>query len=313
MEGHYEEALERAQQALELGRRTSIEAVEGSYSLQMFTITRDRGQLASLRPVLEKFLDESNSRQWIPGLALLYSELGMATEAREVFERAASTKFSAIPRDHAWPGSMAYLALVCAFLQDEDRAAQIHEMLRPYAHSAIVAGGIVICLGSGSRFLGLMSSVRRRWAEAEAHIAEALAFNEKLGARPALVRTRHDYAAMLLKRRRNDDVVRAAELVEQALGEARQMEMTGIVNQLEALAQAAAAHRGRRFDYPDGLTARELSVLGLITEGDTNQEIASELYISVRTVHNHVSSILAKTGCVNRAEAASYAVRKHLA
>jgi DNA-binding NarL/FixJ family response regulator len=89
--------------------------------------------------------------------------------------------------------------------------------------------------------------------------------------------------------------------------------MGAVVTQLEALAQAAAAHHGRRTDYPDGLTARELEVLRLIAEGATNQQIAAELYISEKTVHNHVSNLLAKTGCANRAEAASYAVRRHLA
>ncbi|MGO9310129.1 MAG: ATP-binding protein [Spirochaetia bacterium] len=217
LEGRYDQALERAQKAFELGRRTSIDAVDGTYSLQMFTITRDRGQVATLRPVLEKFLKESNAPIWKPGLALLYAELGIAEEARAVFERVASNGFTAIPRDAGWPGAMAYLAEVCSFLHDEGRAAQIHEMLLPWAHCAIILGGIAVCLGSGSRFLGLMSSLQRRWAEAEGHFGEALAFNEKLGARPAQVRTRHDFAAMLLKRRRGDDIGQASELVEQAL------------------------------------------------------------------------------------------------
>jgi DNA-binding NarL/FixJ family response regulator len=91
------------------------------------------------------------------------------------------------------------------------------------------------------------------------------------------------------------------------------MEMAGLVAQLEGLARAAAAHQGKRTDYPDGLSARELEVLRLISEGITNQAIATELYISEKTVNSHVSSILAKTGCANRAEAASYAVRRHLA
>jgi DNA-binding CsgD family transcriptional regulator len=313
LEGRYDEALGRAQNALELGRRTSINSVDGAYSLQMFSIARDRGQLATLRPVLERFLKESSSPPWEPGLALLYAELGMAAQARESLERVASTGFSAVPRDHAWAGAMAYLAEVCAFLQDEERAAQIHELLLPYAHCAIIAGGVIVCLGSGSRFLGLLSSVRRRWAEAESHFEEALAFNEKLGARSALVRTRQDFVMMLLQRRRGEDVDRASGMADLALKDARQMGMGALVTQLEALVQAAAAHHGKRSDYPDGLTARELEVLRLIAEGATNRGIASELFISEKTVHNHVSNVLAKTGCANRTEAASYALKKHLA
>ena len=60
------------------------------------------------------------------------------------------------------------------------------------------------------------------------------------------------------------------------------------------------------------LTPRELEVLRLIAAGRSNQEIAQELVISFNTVTNHVKSILGKTGCANRTEAASYAYRNNL-
>jgi DNA-binding NarL/FixJ family response regulator len=90
------------------------------------------------------------------------------------------------------------------------------------------------------------------------------------------------------------------------------MGMRGVFESLEALDHAARAHNGRRGEYPDGLTARELEILRLVSEGATDRQIALQLFISEKTVHNHVSNVLAKTGCSNRAEAASYAVRRHL-
>ena len=63
---------------------------------------------------------------------------------------------------------------------------------------------------------------------------------------------------------------------------------------------------------PDGLTPREVEVLRLIAKGRSNQEIASELVISVNTVTNHVRNILNKTGCANRTEAAAYAIHRGL-
>ena len=65
--------------------------------------------------------------------------------------------------------------------------------------------------------------------------------------------------------------------------------------------------------YPDGLTEREVGVLRLICDGKTDREIGEALYISFRTVGNHVRSILNKTAAANRTEAASYANRQGLA
>jgi DNA-binding NarL/FixJ family response regulator len=61
------------------------------------------------------------------------------------------------------------------------------------------------------------------------------------------------------------------------------------------------------------LTSQERQVLLLIAEGRTNREIAAELFLSEGTVRNYVSSILSKLGVSNRAEAAAYAIKHHLA
>ena len=52
-----------------------------------------------------------------------------------------------------------------------------------------------------------------------------------------------------------------------------------------------------------GLTDREIEVLDLLEEGLRNSEIAARLYLSEKTVGNHVSSILAKLGVASRLEA----------
>ncbi len=65
-------------------------------------------------------------------------------------------------------------------------------------------------------------------------------------------------------------------------------------------------------ERPDGLTPRELEVLTLLARGLKNAEIASELFISERTVKFHVSSILAKLGAETRTEAVRIAARRGL-
>ncbi|MET8164223.1 helix-turn-helix transcriptional regulator [Streptomyces sp. NPDC005329] len=58
--------------------------------------------------------------------------------------------------------------------------------------------------------------------------------------------------------------------------------------------------------HPDGLTAREADVLGLLKDGLRNSEIADRLRITEKTAGHHVSSILAKLGVRTRREAARH-------
>ena len=60
------------------------------------------------------------------------------------------------------------------------------------------------------------------------------------------------------------------------------------------------------------LTARELEVLQLVTEGLSNAEIAARLFIVEGTVKNHLHNILEKLHLENRLQAATYAIREGL-
>ena len=64
---------------------------------------------------------------------------------------------------------------------------------------------------------------------------------------------------------------------------------------------------------PAGLTARELEVVGLVSEGMTNAEIAGRLFLSEKTVGHHVSAILRKLGARTRGEASAEAARLGIA
>jgi two-component system response regulator NreC len=62
----------------------------------------------------------------------------------------------------------------------------------------------------------------------------------------------------------------------------------------------------------DGLTDRELEVLGLIALGHTNAEIATQLVLSVRTVETHRAHIQQKTGLSARSQLVRYALDRGL-
>jgi NarL family two-component system response regulator LiaR len=76
----------------------------------------------------------------------------------------------------------------------------------------------------------------------------------------------------------------------------------------QALAQVAEAPR----KVGHNLTEREEQVLALVVEGLSNVQIARRLEISPSTARFHVSTILAKLGTANRAEAAALAVKHGL-
>ncbi|MFD1393640.1 response regulator [Lacticaseibacillus jixianensis] len=65
-------------------------------------------------------------------------------------------------------------------------------------------------------------------------------------------------------------------------------------------------------ELADELTNREREVLMLIAQGKSNQEIADELFITLKTVKTHVSNILAKLEVEDRTQAAIYAFKHGL-
>jgi DNA-binding CsgD family transcriptional regulator/pimeloyl-ACP methyl ester carboxylesterase len=76
--------------------------------------------------------------------------------------------------------------------------------------------------------------------------------------------------------------------------------------------RAQRRERKSRVVHPTGLSEREAEVLRLLAAGKSNKQIADELFISLNTVSHHLRNIFAKTGTVNRTEAASFAHQQGL-
>jgi DNA-binding NarL/FixJ family response regulator len=70
--------------------------------------------------------------------------------------------------------------------------------------------------------------------------------------------------------------------------------------------------RGGEDEQFDVLTSRELEVLKLIAEAYSSKEIATELFISIKTVERHRQNILGKLGMRDRVELTRYAIRRGL-
>jgi two-component system, NarL family, response regulator LiaR len=78
--------------------------------------------------------------------------------------------------------------------------------------------------------------------------------------------------------------------------------------QLAPEAAARLMHEVRVPESTEALTERETEVLELIARGNTNNQIAHELFIGEATVKSHVHSILSKLNVSSRTQAALYAV-----
>lgn len=70
--------------------------------------------------------------------------------------------------------------------------------------------------------------------------------------------------------------------------------------------------RGIEQPLHEQLTEREREVLSLLADGKTNQDIADELFIALKTVKTHVSNILAKLDVQDRTQAVVYAFQHKL-
>ena len=67
-----------------------------------------------------------------------------------------------------------------------------------------------------------------------------------------------------------------------------------------------------QYQLHDDLTSREREVLELVAKGYSNQAIADELFITLKTVKTHVSNILSKLEVDDRTQATIYAFQHRL-
>jgi tetratricopeptide (TPR) repeat protein len=239
--GDFDEAERLAQETLAIGQRGQAENALHYYAQAMFNIRREQGRLAEVEGAVRGFIELYPAiPAWRSALALLLVELGRPEEARAEFERLAEGGFSAIPRDANWLIAVTLLAEVCGALGDAARAAELYELLAPYAGRNVVVGRNATNNGSASRLLGILATARHEYDLAERHFAEARAMHVKMGARPWEARTQVAHAEMLLERRRGDDVRRAGEMLSEAIAIADELGMVVLADHARSLASAPA-------------------------------------------------------------------------
>jgi DNA-binding CsgD family transcriptional regulator/tetratricopeptide (TPR) repeat protein len=305
-DGHLDEAEARARHSHEWSRLLSGSDAAGVYGIQMFNIRREQGRLAELAPIIRILAgDADRSGPWRPGLVSVLVELGMDAEARRELARVVDDGLDPF-RESLWLAALVYLTDACSALGDEAAAAIVYPELEPLAGTNVMIGHLVACHGAADRYLGMLAATLGESERAEEHFERAMELNRRMGAVTWLAHTAYEYARMLLARGPGERA-RAGALLGEAAALAERIGMPALLGRVRALGSAAPTKR-----RPDELSAREVEILCLVARGMSNREIGTTLFISEHTAANHIRSILRKTRCANRTEAASYAHRHGL-
>lgn len=137
-----------------------------------------------------------------------------------------------------------------------------------------------------------------KWPEAKIIIVTSFLDDEKVY--PALEAGATSY---MLKTSKASEIARAVRSTFQGQS-VLEPEVTG--KMMEKL------RRPKKNELHEQLTNREMEILLLMTQGKTNQEIADELYIALKTAKVHVSNILSKLEVQDRTQAVIYAFKHSL-
>jgi DNA-binding CsgD family transcriptional regulator len=305
-EGRLADAEAMAHRSHEWSRLLTGRDASGVYGIQMFGVRREQGRLAELAPLVRLMAaNGGHEGPWRPGLASLLVELGMETEARRELARVTAEGLDAF-RASLWLASLTYLTDACAALGDEATAELLYPELASVTGANVMIGRVVACYGAVDRYLGMLAATLGAWERAEMHFERAMALNRRMGAATWLAHTAYEYGRMLIPRDRGDRE-RGAALLSEAEGLAARIGMPALLERIRALGSSRPPS-----SLPDGLSFREVQILGLVARGLSNREIGAELFISEHTAANHIRSILRKTRCANRTEAATYAHRHSL-
>jgi DNA-binding CsgD family transcriptional regulator len=312
LDGDFAAAARVAEDLLELGRSFGPDDTEGTYGLQMYMIRRETGALEQVRPLLGAVRQAPDI--WEPGLLALYTELGLAGEARDLLWQLLERVDGAAARQSPWAqwtAVLVFLTEAALALGDVPAARRLRPLLAPYSGQQLIAGQFVAVFGPADAYLAALDSLLGHGESADRLFTAALAQAAGFGALVHRASVLTAWAAHLGAGGGAD-----AQAVEMRAQARRLAASTGQARLLRLLDRMGTPAPG-----PDeratlggadaaGLTPREIAVLQLLADGRSNREIASRLKITENTASNHVRSILLKTGAANRTQAAMMAVSR---
>jgi DNA-binding CsgD family transcriptional regulator len=308
LRGAWDDAIEEARRACERSSLSENRQSLGHAHYQQGEVQRLVGNFAAAE---DAYREASRcGREPQPGYSLLRLAQGNIEAAVAGIRRVLGETQDVLHRTRLLPANIEIL-LAAGDVEEARRACRdLHAAVRgcdASVHGTIVAhacGAVDLAVGDAA---GALVSLRRAlngWQELDAPYETARV--RVLLARACGELGDHDAAALELE---------AARAAFERLGARPDLD------RLEALRPTTDA-TPRRHGLPHdrhglphdrhGLTPRELEVLSFVATGRTNRAIATELFISEKTVARHVSNIFAKLAVTSRAAATAYAYEHDL-
>jgi DNA-binding CsgD family transcriptional regulator/tetratricopeptide (TPR) repeat protein len=290
LQGTWPEAIEEARRAFARSQGIDRQATAAAL-YQQAEVHRLKGEFAAAEDAYRGASQLGLEPQ--PGLALLRLVQGRTDAAATAIRRAAGTTTDWLKRMSLLP---AYIEIMLAAGDVEDArkvCRELEDIARrfdtgvPDAIATQARGAVDLAEGDAQAALGSLRRAVEVWQRIEAPYAVAR------------VRVLIGLACRALGDEEGAGLeLEAARTAFQRLGATPD------------LVRIASYGKGSASIQSHGLTKRELQVLRLVAAGKTNKVIASELFVSRRTVDRHVSNLLGKLDFSSRAAAIAYA-HKH--
>ena len=210
------------------------------YGVTQFEESRARGGAVALEPLAFSMVEQYPLLPvWRYGLAYVYSLVDQPDDARAQLEIIAAHDFDDLPSDANWPIAVALIIMVCAFVDEAERAGRLYDLLLPYREYNVTSGMPALSCGSAELFLALAAATTDRWELADDHFSRAMERNARSGNRAWSVHGMFEYARLIARRGDPTDQPRLQELLRECLAGATEMGMTRVVEQTRALAETA--------------------------------------------------------------------------
>jgi class 3 adenylate cyclase/tetratricopeptide (TPR) repeat protein len=258
IEGHVAAAERQMREALEIARVRQSEYVFYMFEYaQLVALRWTQGRMEEVRDRIEQHGER------FPGIprwrdALAAAERGDERMARSEVERHGRNGFGELPRDGLWILHLCGLAEASVLLRDEPKAAELYELLAPFADRNAISIS-TMPFGPVAMRLGMVAALLERWEEAEKQFNRAMELCEVMGAQAIEARVLVEHARMLLARGGASDDERAGDLLARATAICEQLELPGIAERATRLAgrSGLAGARAARDEADRGTFRRE--------------------------------------------------------